>query len=88
MDRNQLVRTSTFLSRHLRHSPERQVHLAQDTAMTRRVGARHGRPVVFAGDAAGLAQAGATFYRPANGIWLVEDVPARYLRLLSEEAAR
>ena len=51
------------------------------------MGARHGRPVVFAVDAAGLARAGATFYRSANGVWLVEDVPARYLRLLSVEAA-
>ena len=60
-----------------------------DTATARRVGARHGRPAAFAVDAAGLARAGATFYRSANGVWLVEEAPARYLRLLSvAEAAR
>ena len=33
--------------------------------------------------AAGLPRAGATPYRSLNGVWLVEDVPERYLGLLS-----
>lgn len=63
------------------------VHLSADVVTARRVGARHGKPAILAVDAAGLTRAGATFYRSANGVWLVEAVPARYLRLLSEEEA-
>jgi putative RNA 2'-phosphotransferase len=58
------------------------VHLSADVATARKVGARHGRPVVFAVDAAALHAAGSPFYRSANGVWLVDAVPPQYLRRL------
>ncbi|HEX2174144.1 MAG TPA: RNA 2'-phosphotransferase [Dehalococcoidia bacterium] len=64
----------------LRRMTRHHVHLSADVATARRVGARHGRPVVFAVDAAAMEQAGFTFYRSANGVWLVESVPPEYLR--------
>ena len=76
-----------ILDQGLRKMRRHHVHLSEATATASRVGARHGRPAVFAVDAAGLARAGATFFRSTNGVWLVEDVQARYLRQLSEEAA-
>lgn len=66
------------LSRMGRH----HVHLSADAETARRVGARHGRPVVFEVDAARMAGAGHDFYVSANGVWLVERVPADYLRRL------
>jgi putative RNA 2'-phosphotransferase len=56
------------------------VHLSGDVPTAERVGARHGRPVVFAVDAAAMRRAGRTFYRSANGVWLVDHVPAEFLR--------
>jgi putative RNA 2'-phosphotransferase len=35
--------------------------------------------VVLRVDAAAMAAEGAPFYRSANGVWLVDTVPARHL---------
>lgn len=58
------------------------VHLSPDPETARRVGARHGRPVIFTVDAAALHQAGRLFYRSENGVWLVDHVPPEYLQRL------
>lgn len=57
------------------------VHLSPDTDTAHRVGARHGRPVVLTVLAGEMATAGAEFYVSANGVWLVEHVPAEYVRV-------
>jgi putative RNA 2'-phosphotransferase len=64
------------LCKMLRH----HVHLSSDMATARAVGARHGRPVVFAVDATRMYMAGYTFYCSANRVWLVDHVPPKYLR--------
>lgn len=56
------------------------VHLSADVETARRVGGRHGRPVVLRVDAQAMHAAGHRFYRSENGVWLVEAVPAAYLR--------
>jgi putative RNA 2'-phosphotransferase len=58
------------------------VHLSADTDTATTVGKRHGSPVVFAVDAAAMRRAGHSFFRWANGVWLVEHVPPAYLRQL------
>ncbi|MUL36173.1 RNA 2'-phosphotransferase [Gloeocapsopsis dulcis] len=55
------------------------VHLSPDIETARKVGARHGRSVVFAIDTAAMQQAGYTFYCADNGVWLVDSVPTDYL---------
>jgi putative RNA 2'-phosphotransferase len=60
------------------------VHLSADIATARTVGARHGRPVVFAIDSAAMARDGHLFYRSDNGVWLVEYVPSEYLQELCD----
>ena len=55
------------------------VHLSKDIATAQNVGARHGRPVVFAVDATAMHQAGHTFYCSANGVWLIDHVPPEFL---------
>jgi putative RNA 2'-phosphotransferase len=60
------------------------VHLSEDVPTAIRVGARHGRPVVFAVDARAMAEAGVEFFCSDNGVWLVEEVPPRYLSVLPD----
>jgi putative RNA 2'-phosphotransferase len=55
------------------------VHLSRDAETARRVGARHGRPVVFEIAAGRMARDGHTFFVSANGVWLVDEVPPQYL---------
>lgn len=59
------------------------VHLSADATTARRVGARHGRPVVLAVAAAQMHADGFQFSRSDNGVWLVSAVPPKYLKLLS-----
>lgn len=56
------------------------VHLSTSVPTATKVGSRHGRPVVLVIDAAGMHADGLTFYCSANGVWLVDEVPPRYLR--------
>ncbi|HET6816000.1 MAG TPA: RNA 2'-phosphotransferase [Mycobacteriales bacterium] len=58
------------------------VHLSADVETARRVGARHGRPVVLRVDAAAMQQAGCAFYVSDNGVWLVDGVPAGFLSVV------
>ena len=63
----------------LRKMRRHHVHLSSDARTARRVGARHGEPVVFAVDATAMRRAGHLFYRSANGVWLTERVPPEFL---------
>jgi len=64
----------------LKKMARHHVHLSADPETARKVGSRHGRPVVFTVDAAAMRKAGYIFYRSANGVWLVDHVPPEYLR--------
>jgi putative RNA 2'-phosphotransferase len=55
------------------------VHLSADLETATRVGARHGRPVVFIVDAKAMQAAGHTFYRSDNGVYLTDEVPPSFL---------
>ena len=63
------------LERRSRH----HVHLSPDEETARRVGMRHGRPVVLTVAAGEMARAGHEFFVSANGVWLVDAVPPEYL---------
>ena len=64
----------------LRKMSRHHVHLSGDPATATAVGRRHGRPVVLLVDAGAMHRAGHVFYRSANGVWLVDQVPPHYLR--------
>jgi putative RNA 2'-phosphotransferase len=55
------------------------VHLSVDRETAKKVGSRHGYPVVFAVDAKRAHTDGISFYVADNGVWLADVVPARYL---------
>ena len=55
------------------------VHLSPDVVTARKVGQRHGKPVIYTVDAAGMHNDGYKFYCSVNGVWLTETVPVKYL---------
>ena len=65
----------------LKRMARHHVHLSGDMSTALAVGARHGKPVVFEVDAEAMHRAGYEFYRSANGVWLVDYVPAQYLKV-------
>ena len=73
---------SAILTEGLRKMQRHHVHLSADQQTAVKVGARHGRPVVFQVDAEAMARDGHIFYRSANGVWLTDSVPACHLTLL------
>jgi putative RNA 2'-phosphotransferase len=73
---------AAILAEGLRPRNRHAVHLSPDAGTARKVGARRGSPVVLRVDAAALAAEGASFTRSANGVWLIDAVPPRYLSVL------
>jgi putative RNA 2'-phosphotransferase len=69
-----------ILRTRLRKMRRNHVHLSPNVATAIAVGRRHGRLVVLAVDAAAMHAAGIPFYRSDNGVWLVDQVSAAYLR--------
>ncbi|WP_329789728.1 RNA 2'-phosphotransferase [Lentzea sp. DG1S-22] len=63
----------------LRPMSRHDVHLSPDRETARRVGARHGRPLVLTVDAKAMHEDGHEFRLSANGVWLTQHVPASYL---------
>ncbi len=55
------------------------VHLSAETAATVQVGARHGKPALLIIRAGEMHRAGHVFYRSANGVWLVDQVPPQFI---------
>ncbi|GGN15358.1 putative RNA 2'-phosphotransferase [Lentzea pudingi] len=63
----------------LRPMSRHDVHLSPDRETARRVGARRGRPLILVVDAQRMHADGHEFRMSANGVWLAQHVPARYL---------
>lgn len=63
----------------LRPMSRHDVHLSPDRETARRVGARRGRPLILTVDARQMHADGHEFRMSANGVWLAQHVPARYL---------
>lgn len=55
------------------------VHLSKDIETARKVGSRHGRPVIYRIDCKKMSEDGYRFFLSANGIWLTKSVPPEYL---------
>jgi putative RNA 2'-phosphotransferase len=68
----------------LRRMDRHHVHLSADHDTAVRVGARHGKPVVFEIDTAAMRAAGHVFVVSDNGVWLVDAVPPEFLSATPE----
>jgi len=69
----------SILAAGLRASGRHHVHLSAEVDTAKRVGARHGFPVVLRVDARRMRADGVVFYRSDNGVWLTDTVLPRYL---------
>lgn len=63
----------------LRPGSRQYVHLSPDIETAIAVGERRGKPVVLHIDAAAMDADGHRFYQAANGVWLTDHVPVRYI---------
>ena len=55
------------------------VHLSADEETARKVGMRHGKPVILRIKAGQMYQESFEFYQSENGVWLTENVPASFI---------
>ena len=62
------------------------VHLTHDPKTAERVGARHGKAVVYRVSSKKMAGDGFIFYRSVNDVWLTKAVPTDYLSRVSPES--
>lgn len=78
------VGTASIIEREgLRRMRRHHVHLSTDVETARRVGTRHGKPVVYLVRSGAMHRAGWSFRCSANGVWLVDEVPVEYLSRLA-----
>ena len=56
------------------------VHLSSDKETAKKVGGRHGRPVIYEINCRQMAADGYRFLESANHVWLTKEVPVKYLR--------
>ncbi len=65
----------TGLNKQKRH----HVHLSENEAVAKAVGGRHGRPVIFKIRSRKMSELGFKFYKTANQVWLVSEVPPEFI---------
>lgn len=63
----------------LRPLSRQQVHLSMDEETARRVGQRHGNPIVLVVQTKRMHEAGFQFFLAENGVWLTDHVPPEFL---------
>jgi putative RNA 2'-phosphotransferase len=74
-----------ILSEGLRPMSRQYVHLSRSTEMARQVGKRRdAEPIILEIDTKAAAEAGVTFYRGNDEVYLADHVPAMYLRVWTE----
>jgi putative RNA 2'-phosphotransferase len=72
---------AAILAEGLKKMARHHVHLSPDTATAAKVGERRGRPVILIVDAAAMHAARHKFHVSANGVWLTDHVPAKYIQV-------
>ena len=55
------------------------VHLSSDEDTAKKVGQRHGKPVIYVVKSGKMFCDGYKFYKSVNGVWLTMEVPLSYL---------
>lgn len=72
---------AVILKEGLKPGARQQVHLSAEAETARRVGMRHGTPVVLTIAAASMHAEGHVFSLADNGVWLTDHVPPRFIML-------
>jgi putative RNA 2'-phosphotransferase len=71
-----------ILASGLKKMKRHHVHLSADTETARKVGARYGKPVILKIDTVAMLAENYEFFVSANSVWLVENVPPKFLESL------
>jgi putative RNA 2'-phosphotransferase len=71
-----------ILQNGLQKMQRHHVHLSTEIETARAVGTRYGKPVIFQINTENMLAENFKFYVSANGVWLVERVPAQFLEIL------
>ena len=69
----------SILSEGLKPQNRQHVHLSIDEATARRVGQRHGKPVILKIEALRMHAKGFKFFLADNGVWLTDQVQPEFL---------
>lgn len=75
----------SILERGLEKRNRQHVHLSTDIKTAIKVGQRHGKPFVFKVQSEQMFNNNFKFFISANGVWLTEFVPPKYLKPTKEE---
>lgn len=59
------------------------VHLSGDYEIAKKIGSRHGNPVVYKVNSNQMYKDGFNFYQSVNGVWLCNQVPVEYIEICS-----
>jgi putative RNA 2'-phosphotransferase len=57
-----------------------QVHLSKSINDAKKIGNRHGKPIVLAIDCDTMVNDGFKFYESGDGVWLTDDIPIKYIK--------
>lgn len=76
------INVGAIFSSGLQKMKRHHVHLSVDTETARTVGARYGKPVIFEVYTKGMLAENHEFFVSANGVWLTDEVPPKFLKLL------
>lgn len=57
------------------------VHLSSDQETAKKVGQRHGKPVILTVCAQEMHEKGYKFYKTENNVWLTENVPTNFIKV-------
>lgn len=67
-------------SKGLLRMSRQHVHLSKDKETAIKVGSRRGNPVILIVNSAEMQKDGYKFYQSENGVWLTDNVPAKYIQ--------
>jgi len=74
------VFVESIMNEGLKKGKRLYVHLSKDINTARKVGIRHGIPVIFKVNAKEMFNDGYKFFLSKNGVWLTDYVPTKYLQ--------
>ena len=61
------------------------VHLSSDLETVKKVGKRHGSPIVLAVSAGDMTKDGYQFKLSDNNVWLIEEVTVKYIKVIEDK---
>lgn len=71
-----------IMEKGLQKMKRHHVHLSADIETAKSVGIRYGKPIVFVIDTEKMLAENFKFFVSANGVWLVDEVPPKFLETL------